>query len=137
MHYLAGLEPRGWTISEVCRRLRLTPRALRFYEARHLIAPLRIGRERLYTQNEIARIEQILALKAFGFSLTEIGAILRAPPVPGLEYPLTANQVSSQISFLRDQLSVTQSAIDELLRLETKIATTQAGAQRVSPSPMA
>ena len=60
-------------IREVVRRTGLTSRALRFYEARGLVAPLRThtGR-RLYGPAELERIAQILALKRADLSLAQI-----------------------------------------------------------------
>jgi DNA-binding transcriptional MerR regulator len=63
-------------IREVVRRTGLTSRALRFYEARGLLRPLRTysGR-RLYGRGELERIQQILALKRAGLSLAQIGRL--------------------------------------------------------------
>lgn len=60
-------------IAEVVRRTGLTSRALRFYEARGLLSPLRTGSgRRLYGPGELERINQILALKRAGLSLAQI-----------------------------------------------------------------
>jgi DNA-binding transcriptional MerR regulator len=63
-------------IREVARRTGLTSRALRFYEARGLLKPLRTysGR-RLYGCGELERIQQILALKRAGLTLAQIGKL--------------------------------------------------------------
>ena len=63
-------------IREVARSTGLTSRALRFYEARGLLRPLRThtGR-RLYGRGELERIQQILALKRAGLSLAQIGRL--------------------------------------------------------------
>jgi DNA-binding transcriptional MerR regulator len=63
-------------IREVAKRTGLTSRALRFYEARGLLQPLRTysGR-RLYGRGELERIQQILALKRAGLSLAQIGKL--------------------------------------------------------------
>ena len=63
-------------IRDVAKRTGLTSRALRFYEARGLLKPLRAhsGR-RLYGRGELERIQQILALKRAGLSLAQIGKI--------------------------------------------------------------
>ena len=63
-------------IRDVARRTGLTSRALRFYEARGLLKPLRTysGR-RLYGRSELERIQQILALKRAGLSLAQIGKL--------------------------------------------------------------
>jgi DNA-binding transcriptional MerR regulator len=63
-------------IRDVAKRTGLTSRALRFYEARGLLKPLRTysGR-RLYGHGELERIQQILALKRAGLSLAQIGKL--------------------------------------------------------------
>jgi MerR family transcriptional regulator, thiopeptide resistance regulator len=60
-------------IDEVVRRTGLTSRALRFYEARGLLRPLRTtaGR-RIFGAGELLRIHQIVALKKAGLSLTQM-----------------------------------------------------------------
>ena len=63
-------------IRDVAKRTGLTSRALRFYEARGLLKPLRTysGR-RLYGRGELERIQQILALKRAGLSLAQIARL--------------------------------------------------------------
>jgi DNA-binding transcriptional MerR regulator len=63
-------------IRDVAKRTGLTSRALRFYEARAVLKPLRTysGR-RLYGRGELERIQQILALKRAGLSLAQIGKL--------------------------------------------------------------
>jgi len=63
-------------IREVVRRTGLTSRALRFYEARGLVAPLRTyeGR-RLYGAAALERIAQIVALKRAGLTLAQIQSL--------------------------------------------------------------
>ena len=68
--------PETKTISEVCAEFGVTPRALRFYEARGLISPIREGQKRLFTARCRARIKLILQGKRFGFSLSEIKDLL-------------------------------------------------------------
>jgi MerR family transcriptional regulator, thiopeptide resistance regulator len=60
-------------IATVARNTGLTSRALRFYEARGLIAPLRTdsGR-RVFGTGELARVHQLLTLKRAGLSLGQI-----------------------------------------------------------------
>ena len=69
-------------ISEVIRRTGLTARALRFYEARGLVAPLRTASgRRLYGPGELARLNQVVTLKAAGFGLADIGRMLARRPI--------------------------------------------------------
>jgi DNA-binding transcriptional MerR regulator len=60
------------TIREMCEAYDLTPRTLRFYEAKELINPIRIGTRRLFTRRDRARLALILRGKRFGFSLEDI-----------------------------------------------------------------
>ncbi len=64
------------TIGEVCAEFDVTPRALRFYEAKGLLSPIREGQKRLFTNRCRARLKLILQGKRFGFSLNEIKDLL-------------------------------------------------------------
>ena len=64
------------TIRQMCDVFDVTPRTLRFYEARELIAPERRGQHRLYDRRDRARLKLILQGKRFGFSLEEIRQLL-------------------------------------------------------------
>ncbi|RYG91037.1 MerR family DNA-binding transcriptional regulator [Loktanella sp. IMCC34160] len=64
------------TIREMCEAFEVTPRTLRFYEAKELIFPLREGQKRLYSKRDRARLKLILRGKRFGFSLEEIRQLL-------------------------------------------------------------
>ena len=60
------------TIREMCETYEVTPRTLRFYEAKELLTPIRIGTRRLFTRRDRARLALILRGKRFGFSLEDI-----------------------------------------------------------------
>ena len=64
------------TIREMCDAFEVTPRTLRFYEAKELLFPVREGQKRLFTRRERARLKLILRGKRFGFSLEEIRQLL-------------------------------------------------------------
>lgn len=64
------------TIREMCDAFDVTPRTLRFYEAKELIFPIREGQKRLFTRRDRARLKLILRGKRFGFSLEEIRQLL-------------------------------------------------------------
>lgn len=68
--------PAPLTIGEMVDRFDLTPRTLRFWEYKDLIAPIRDGQRRLYPAAVVARIDRIVHLKAMGFALDEILALL-------------------------------------------------------------
>jgi DNA-binding transcriptional MerR regulator len=64
------------TIREMCDAFDVTPRTLRFYEAKELLFPVRIGTRRLFTKADRARLTLILRGKRFGFSLEDIRQLL-------------------------------------------------------------
>lgn len=64
------------TIREMCDAYEVTPRTLRFYEAKELLFPIREGQKRLFTKRDRARLKLILRGKRFGFSLEEIRQLL-------------------------------------------------------------
>ena len=64
------------TIREMCDLFEVTPRTLRFYEAKELLFPIREGQKRLFTRSDRARLKLILRGKRFGFSLEEIRQLL-------------------------------------------------------------
>ncbi|MCA0922037.1 MerR family transcriptional regulator [Pseudooceanicola nanhaiensis] len=64
------------TIREMCDAFEVTPRTLRFYEAKELLFPIREGQKRLFTRRDRARLKLILRGKRFGFSLEEIRQLL-------------------------------------------------------------
>ena len=64
------------TIRQMCDTYEVTPRTLRFYEAKELLFPERQGQKRLFTKRDRARLKLILRGKRFGFSLEEIRQLL-------------------------------------------------------------
>lgn len=65
-----------YTIREIGKEFGLTARALRHYEALGLLAPLRRGTARLYSENDRKRLRLVLRGRRLGFSLEEIGEML-------------------------------------------------------------
>lgn len=64
------------TIRDMCETYDVTPRTLRFYEAKELLFPIRQGTKRLFTKRDRVRLQLILRGKRFGFSLEEIRQLL-------------------------------------------------------------
>jgi DNA-binding transcriptional MerR regulator len=63
---------RLYTITELAAELAVTPRAIRFYESKGLLAPQRAGANRVYDYRDRARLLIILRGKRLGFSLALI-----------------------------------------------------------------
>lgn len=68
--------PEHMTIRQMCETFDVTPRTLRFYEAKELLFPVRDGQKRLFTRRDRARLKLILRGKRFGFSLEQIRQLL-------------------------------------------------------------
>lgn len=92
------------TIREMCDTYDVTPRTLRFYEAKELLAPIRQGTKRLFTKRDRARLKLILRGKRFGFSLEEIRQLLAL-------YDLG----DSQVTQIRATREVAQKHLNEMI----------------------
>jgi len=101
---------RTYTIGELCSEFDVTPRTLRFYEQRELLAPVREGQKRIFTARDRARLKLILRGKRFGFSLETIRQWLEL-------YDLGDGQVTQLTTWLehaRIQMDKLKSQRDEL-----------------------
>lgn len=65
-----------YTITDLAQEFAITLRAIRFYEDRGLIKPLRQGNVRIYRARDRVRLMLILRGKRLGFSLNEISELL-------------------------------------------------------------
>lgn len=76
-----GLEQ--WLLgpADMARRLGVTIKALRVYERQGLVRPRRSRQGwRVYAPEDVERLSRALALKAMGFGLSQIAALLDAGP---------------------------------------------------------
>src|SRR5690349_4153019 len=92
--------------NEVARRFGVSIKALRLYERRGLLTPLRSEAGwRTYGPDQIARLHQILALKRMGLSLVRIGEVLAAgamlEPVLALQEDLLTRDAARLARALR------------------------------------
>ncbi len=109
---------RLYTIGDMARAYRVTLRALRFYEDRGLIKPIRHGASRFYDAAARARFETVLRGKQLGFTLTQIFAMLPKDENPEATGALTLEegQVLTQIAQLerkREELDTALAALRE------------------------
>ena len=123
-----------YTIRQMALTYSVTLRALRFYEDRKLLKPIRDGSLRLYDKGTRARLQLILKGKQLGFTLTEIREMLAAhseEPMPSFELALGPDQVVAQISHLQRQRDDIERAISELKATHEKfvMANVSAAAQ--------
>ncbi len=98
------------TIGQMCDRYDVTPRTLRFYEAKELIFPVREGQKRLFTKRDRARLKLILQGKRFGFSLEEIRQLLNLYDLGDQQ----TTQLTKTYELGLDRLRVMEEQRDEL-----------------------
>jgi MerR family transcriptional regulator, thiopeptide resistance regulator len=76
-----GERERGRTVGELARLAHVSVRALHHYDEIGLLQPSGRSRAsyRLYTERDLARLQQVLLFRALGFSLDGIARVLNAP----------------------------------------------------------
>ncbi|MGO4128954.1 MerR family transcriptional regulator [Inquilinus sp. YAF38] len=121
--------------SEAARRLGVSAKALRLYEQRGLLAPVRSAAGwRAYGPGEMERAGEIAALRALGFSLAQVARVLQGDP-QGLEPALAAHQAA-----LEGRLRQLAGTIERVHGLRDGLARGRAPtagelASLISPSP--
>jgi DNA-binding transcriptional MerR regulator len=115
-------EPVRWrTAADTARRLGLTVRALRLYEARGLVRPGRNAAGwRVYGPEEMARLHQVVALKRLGLPLARI-AELTEGGAPDLDRVLALQEQD-----LVDRKTRVDRALDLVRRARARLAAGEA-----------
>lgn len=111
------------TIRDMCDAFDVTPRTLRFYEAKELIFPKREGTKRLFNRRDRARLKLILRGKRFGFSLEDIRQLLDMYDLEGSE----RSQYLRTYSLAQDRLVQMEQQRDELIEAIAELKTELAG----------
>lgn len=109
--------------SEAAKRLGVSAKALRLYEQRGLIAPIRSAAGwRAYGAEEMARGGEIVSLRALGLSLDQVARVLGGD-AESLESALAAHQDA-----LEGRVRQIAGAVDKVRRLRADLARGQAPA---------
>lgn len=128
------LTDRFYTVTQLSADLGVTPRAIRFYETKGLLAPRRAGSTRVYTHRDRARMILILRGKRLGFSLREIKDYLDLYEVDHTQREqlrMLLDLVRSRIARLEDQRAAVEDTLAELHDIEAQAeAALAAGAGR-------
>ena len=106
------------TIREMCEAFDVTPRALRFYEAKELLSPIRQGQKRLFTRRDRARLKLVLRGKRYGVPLEDIRRLLDIYETEGGE----AAQLRQVLDCARKRLN---ELLDERAAIDATIAALQ------------
>ncbi|HEY3571773.1 MAG TPA: MerR family transcriptional regulator [Thermoanaerobaculia bacterium] len=104
------MRPPPWKVGELAKRTGVSVRALHHYDEIGLLSPSHRSQAgyRLYTEIDVARLQQIRSLRALGFSLEEARDFLKRPEV-------TPDRVLRlHIAHLKEQIAAQQSLADRL-----------------------
>ncbi|CBS86896.1 MerR family transcriptional regulator [Azospirillum lipoferum] len=117
-----------YTVNQLAEELGITPRALRFYEVKGLLAPNRVGNNRVYTKRDRARLKLILRGKRLGFSLAEIREYLDLYNVNGgvEQQKNLLKRVQKRLKDLAQQREDLEATVQELHDIEVQVANTLA-----------
>jgi DNA-binding transcriptional MerR regulator len=115
---------RLYSIGDLAAEFALSPRAIRFYEDHGLLAPQRIGGNRIYGARDRARLQLILRGKRLGFSLSDIKELLDLYDVDRdhlEQLRATLTKSLARIADLEHQLHEITLTLQELRDIETLI----------------
>jgi DNA-binding transcriptional MerR regulator len=116
-------EARLYSIGELSSEFGISTRTIRFYEAKGLLAPERVGSNRIYTKRDRARLTLILRGKRLGFSLEEISEYLDlydADPNQIKQTRLLLQKTESSISDLEAKRKDLDDALAELREIRAQ-----------------
>tara|TARA_R110000782_G_scaffold80503_2_gene159287 strand:- start:23 stop:460 length:438 start_codon:yes stop_codon:yes gene_type:complete len=114
-----------YSITELAEEFDITPRAIRFYETKNLLAPQRAGATRVYNYRDRARLMLVLRGKRLGFSLEDIKEYIDLYDAErsGTEQLAHLMLVGRRrISELEQQLDDVQTTLGELRKIEREAA---------------
>jgi DNA-binding transcriptional MerR regulator len=117
----------AYSIGDLAAGLGVSPRAIRFYEDQGMLAPQRVGGNRIYSQRDLARLKLILRGKRLGFSLSDIRELLDLYYVDHdhlEQMHQTLQKGRARIAELEQQLGELQMTLHELRELEALLVHT-------------
>jgi len=107
-----------YSISELAAEFDISPRSIRFYEEKGLLAPKRTrGNQRIYDKRDRARLKLILRGKRFGYSLEEIAEMIGMTADDKEE----VEQIEASLAYGERKLKEIQERMHELRLLEQDI----------------
>ncbi|GIP36130.1 MerR family transcriptional regulator [Paenibacillus sp. J2TS4] len=95
------MEYRSWKVGEIAKRTGITIRTLHHYDQIGLFSPSRVTESghRLYTDEDVVRLHQILSLKQLGFALEEINGMINNPDCTAI------NMLKLQLIRINEQIN--------------------------------
>jgi DNA-binding transcriptional MerR regulator len=105
-----------FAIADLAGEFSISTRAIRFYEAKGLLRPERVGGTRVFRRRDRARLILILRGKRLGFSLRDISDYLSLYDAHSqtAQVNLLVQKVDERLALLEGQLGDLQTTIAEL-----------------------
>jgi DNA-binding transcriptional MerR regulator len=111
-----------FTISDLADELDISTRAIRFYEEKKLILPMRTkGNHRVYSRRDRARLKLILRGKRLGYSLEEISEMIGLANINMDE----EQQLKKSLSYGKKKLKEINQRMEELQILKEDLLAIQ------------
>lgn len=110
-----------FAIADLASEFGISTRAIRFYEAKGLLSPERVGATRVFRRRDRARLILILRGKRLGFSLRDISEYLSLYDAhsQSAQVALLTDLVDKRLALLETQLADLQTTIGELKEIRT------------------
>jgi DNA-binding transcriptional MerR regulator len=108
-----------FAIADLAKEFGISTRAIRFYEAKGLLSPERVGATRIFRRRDRARLILILRGKRLGFSLRDISDYLSLYDADrAQQVHLLIDKVDERLASLEAQLGDLQTTIAELREIK-------------------
>jgi DNA-binding transcriptional MerR regulator len=110
-----------FAIADLAREFGISTRAIRFYEAKGLLTPERVGSTRIFRRRDRARLILILRGKRLGFSLRDISDYLSlydADRTQRQQVNLLVEMVDERMLMLEQQLADLETTLSELREIK-------------------
>lgn len=100
----------NYSIGDLSKEFDITTRSIRFYEDQGLLAPMRKGQTRIYSQRDKVRLKLILRGKRLGFSLAETGRLFELYDAD----KSSAKQLSSMMALIAQKKNELKQQLDDI-----------------------
>ena len=108
-----------FAIADLAKEFGISTRAIRFYEAKGLLSPERVGATRIFRRRDRARLILILRGKRLGFSLRDISDYLSLYDADrSQQVSLLADKVEQRLQSLERQRADLETTIAELREIK-------------------
>jgi len=103
------------TVGQVAERLDVTVRTLHHYDEIGLVAPSERSRAgyRLYTEQDLTRLQHVVVYRRLGFALDEIALLLQEPESVGQHLRRQRAAVTHRLDELRELVTAIDRALDK------------------------